>query len=361
MSVLGYADTRILFTDRLGNRITHLPTREVADTSWSRVVSEVSQCSMVVTAPPTQLRNLEPWLHHALVYRQEQLVWRGVVYTTEVTRAGLTMIARDPSVYFDRRRIAQDRTFFQTDLATIAAQLIRDAMALDDPFGVLSRMVVEPTGIYASVTVHADERYVAEQLKDLVEAGLTWTNVGGRMLVGPVARKYTTAPVTDRDIDGDFAVTKDGSETATDALVLGKGVQAQWFEQSPLGVLQTVEKQDALTNGYMVENAARRAVKERSITPRRVTLPSSTRLAPTAPISIEELVPGAIVPVQTQATGVEVNARMQLAGVEVKLAAGAEEVSVSLADEPAELTPLELTPPPSGYATEDDNPTYEVK
>lgn len=359
MSVLGYGETRMLFTDRAGNRLAEVPARLARQVQWGRVNSDVSQMSASVGDPSPTMRNLEPWVHQILVFRSADLVWRGPVMTTEVTAAELTFTARDPAAYFDRRRVANKRTWFQEDLTRVAQTLIADAMAIDDPFNLVSTMVTAPSDIFITRTTEPDGRSLAEELKDLVEAGLRWTVSGGRLLLGPVGRSYTTAALTDRDIDGAFSVAKDGTEASTDALVLGKGVTGQFFDYgSPLGILQTVDKQDAITAEYQAVNSARQIVKDRSITPRRVTLPNNTKLLPTAPIALADLVVGVMVPVQSDATGVEVNSKMLIEGVKVNVGPAKEEVSVSLADAPELLTQQELAPPPSGYATEDDNPTY---
>lgn len=362
MTGLGYDPTRILILDRDGARIGEVHPRQSSSTAWARTNSDVSQCQTVIGEPTDALRNLEPWLHQAIVYRGAELVWRGPIVSTRATAASMSFVARDPGAYFDRRRIGQRRIFFQEDLSRIALQLITDAMSVDDPFNVVSTAAVAPTGIYATRNVFADGRMLSEELKDLVDAGLRWTFIGGRLLIGPVAQDYETATLRDRDIDGEFEVVKDGTETVTDALVVGKGVQGTAFDYgSPLGILQAMEKQDALGDAYQATNAAKRIVKERAITPRRVQLPGDTRLMPTAPLSIADLVVGAVVPVQTTATGVAVDSKMLIDGVKVSLKAGAEEVAVSLVDKPLPVDQQDLDPPPHGYATEDDNPTYGKK
>lgn len=365
MNQLGYADTTVVFTDRLGNRIAAGDARGISDGSWGRETSEVSQASFTIANPPLVVRNLEPWLHHTQVFRGDELVWRGPIISTKATVDDIQIVSRDPSVYFDHRRIKSRHTWFQQDAASVAAELVRDAMIVDDPFDVVSRMVVVETGIYITRTVEEDSRMLAEELKDLVEAGLTWTVVGGRLLVGPVAEHHETAALGDRDIAGSVAVTKDGTQTITDAMVLGKGVTAQWSDiGSPLGVLQSIDKQDAVTQEYEAVNAARRLVKDNSITPRSVQLPRDTRLMPTAPVAVTDLVCGARIPVQTTATGVEVNSKMVLTAVAVALSAGEEAVSVSLDDPPNPLEPHELEPPPHGYEVGDDTdsgiPKYDV-
>lgn len=351
MSTLGARASRVLFTDRAGNRIGDLTSRQVSQGKWARVTSDVSDATSTFTAEPgTAMADLEPWLHHVTTYRGDDIVWRGVVYSTAVAGNQVTVTARDPAVYFDRRRIGQERRWVQEDLSTIAATVIRDAMAIDDPFNILGTMVVEPTGTYITRSVKLDERMVAEELKDLTEAGLVWTVHGGRVLIGPVAKAHTTAAISDQDVDARMTITKNGSATMTDARILGKNATGVFSDYaSPIGVLQTIEKKDALTSEADCTDAARAIVKARSITPRRISLPGDSRLLATAPVDVNELIVGAQVPVRTRYTGVLVNQDMTIDEVSGVFGPGKDEISVTLVEPEPALTPDELAAPFTGY------------
>lgn len=341
---LGAYPTRMLFSDFVGNRIGSVMAREASAGQWSRSDSEVSSMTTTFTAATPELADLEPWLHDASVYRGDELVWRGVVFTTETSGNQCTIVARDPGVYFDRRRIAQDRHYVQQDLSDIAAELVRDAMAIHDPFNVMSMMMVEPSGLYADRDVKAESRMLAEELKDLVDAGLTWTFHGGRLLIGPVGTQHTTGTISDADLDAKVTITKDGSDTVNDARVLGKTSTATWYDySSPLGVLQSIEKKDALTDAHQCEDAARALVKERSTTPRRISLPGSARIMATAPVTINELIVNANVPVRMAQTGVLINQLMRVSEVNAKFAPARDEISMSLVQPRAQLEPNELS------------------
>lgn len=349
---LGAYDNKVLISDRAGLHVGMLRAREVSQGEWNRIDSDVSDASATFTAATAKLTDLEPWLHHVTMYRgpEDEVVWRGVVYTTAVQGNQVSITARDPSVYFDRRRIAQRRTYFQTDVSRIAAELITDAMVIDDPFEVAQRMIVVDTGIYVTRTCEQDARMISEELKDLVEAGLRWTFNAGRLLIGPVAKEHMTAAISDRDVDAQMTITKDGGDTITDAMIVGKTVTGTFFDyESQVGVLQVIEKQDAVSEQASVWDAARRIVRSRSVTPRRISLPGDSRLRATAAVEVGELIVGTMVPVKSDSTGIVVNQLMRLSATNGKFSAGQDDISVTLVEPETELQPQELVPPDTGY------------
>ena len=163
------------------------------------------------------------------------------------------------------------------------------------------------------VTSHyvAGESMVSDAVADFVEQGLAWTVSAGRLLIGPVGARRSTAQITDRDFDGELAVEKDGTDMVTDALVVGKGVTGIYTAgATPYGMLQTIEKDDGAVREYECEQAAKLLVEDLQQAPRRIEVSGSSRLLPTAPIAIEELIPGVRVPVASNQTGITVGSTM---------------------------------------------------
>lgn len=357
---LGYNPARVQFVDRAEVVLGVAQGRTLSALTWERTLGDVSQCAIEVAQTSPLLLDLEPWVHHVLVWCGPELVWRGPVYNVSVARNAVSITARDPSVYFDKRRIANRRVWWQQDLADIARDLARDAMADDDPFKLINRLAWAATEIYATRDAFPDARMIADEFKDLSDAGLLWTVLAGRLLLGPVTKSYETRPITDRDIDGELSILKDGGDTVTDAWVIGKNVTGRWVQPAEeVGLLQTIDKQDAITDGETAMNAARKIVQSGKTTPRRIEFPSDTRLLPSAPVALNELIPGAIIPFATTALGVEITSNMMLEAVKVSQTAGGETVSVTLVDPPAEVDPQHLAAPDAGFGEHsDDNPTY---
>ena len=76
--------------------------------------------------------------------------------------------------------------------------------------------------------------------------------------------------------------------------------------------------------------------------PRSIEVSGASRLLPSAPISIEELIPGVRVPVASNQTGITVGSTMQLTKLDVDVSDSGETVKITLeetsvVDEPSEL------------------------
>lgn len=347
MTQLGTHETHLVFLDHSRNRIGSFLPRDVSDISWSRVKNEFSQATISLTASPQLCNDLEPWLHQVALFRNDEPVWRGFVATTAARENQLTVVARDPSWVFGKRRVATSRSWIQADPTEIVEHVLRDALAAWDPFGLVQQAVFEPTRIPVDYKCVADEVLVSDVLKDMVDAGMQWTVTGGRLVVGPAPRFHITAPITDRDLDAKPTVEKDGTLVVNDLKLLGKGASGQYWDLASgfEGVLQGIDKADALTTEWQLVNEARRQIRNRSAAPRRIVMPGSSRLLPNAPVSLTELVPGCLVPVQTETTGILISSRMELVSVDVKAGAGGDEVSVTIGEEPVELQLQELLSP----------------
>jgi hypothetical protein len=334
MSQIGTHETTVLFLGHDRSRLGTIISRDLTEVGWGRTKNEFTQATISLNADKALCNDLEPWLHQVAIFRDDEPVWRGFVYTTAARNNQLTVTARDPSIMFSKRRVIRTQSWRSADPMVIAADVIRDAMAQFDPFGVVQNMVYEPTGLYVDYDVKADEVFVADVLKDMVDAGLVWTVTGGRLVLGPAPRKHVTAGISDVHLDALPTIEKDGSAVVNDLVILGKGASGQYFDYGSgyQGQLQGIEKADALTTEFQCVNEARRQVRKRSVSPRIISMGGSSKLLPTAPVSIEELVPGCLVPVSTETTGVLISTRMELVEVAVKAGRSGDEVSITLGE-----------------------------
>lgn len=339
MTLLGTEDTHALFLDHARNRIGSFLPRDIAAIDWSRELNNYTQAGMTLTASDALCNDLEPWLHQLAIFRGEEPVWRGFVLVTAARHRTLQVTARDPSFVFTKRRARTTRRWAAIDVSRIAQEVIAEALAEWDPFGLVQGMEVLEQNIVIDYEVKQDQVYIADVLKDLVEAGLQWTVTGGRLAIGPAPRRHITAGLSDQDMDEAPQIVKDGTEAAADWIVNGKGATANYVNSAggALPYLQAIEKSDGLTTDWQCHNEAQRLAQARAIAPRRLEMPGSARLLPTAPVSLTELVPGCLVPMQTDQTGIRVAARMQLSEVSVKAGRGGDEVSVTLTDAPQDL------------------------
>lgn len=336
MTQLGSYDTTIMFIDHNRGPLGTVISRDLSGVTWNRAKNEFTQATVNLSAGRSLANDLEPWLHQLAIFRDDEPVWRGFVFNTSAQDGKLSVTARDPSSWFSKRRVERSRGWYGVDPTTIAAEVIRDALAAFDPFGMSQYMVEAPTGLFVNYEVKKDAVLVAEVLKDLVDVGLQWTVTGGRLVLGPAPRAHTTAGLDDSHFDTLPTVEKDGSAVVNDLLILGKGASGQYFDYGSgfAGALQGIEKADALTTEFQCVNEARDQVRSRTVATRRISMPGNSRLMPNAPVSVEELVPGCLVPIATNTTGILVASRLELSEMSVKAGRSGDEVSVTLVDAP---------------------------
>lgn len=351
MTQLGSHETQVLFLDHQRNRIGTLISRDLADVEWNRAKNEFTQARVSLTADNALCNDLEPWLHQVAVFRDDEPVWRGFVHKTTAANNQLTVVARDPSIWFSKRRVVRNTIWRDADPSRIAADTIRDALEAFDPFGLVQNMVEMPTGLWVDYDAKMGEQMVSDVLKDMVAAGLQWTVTGGRLVIGPAPREHITARLDDSHFDSLPTIEKDGSNVVNDLIILGKGASGQYFDYGSgfAGLLQGIEKADALTTEFQCINEARTQVRNRTVAPRVVAMDGNSKLMPNAPVSVEELVPGCLVPVATETTGILIASRMELRELSVKATRSGDEVSVTLGEEPKYDALQEQTSPTNNW------------
>lgn len=332
--MLGAGSYEVVATDWQAKRVVWQSTSSaVASVKWNREKNEVSQAEVEAVVSPAVADRLEPWLHTLTIYRDGLLVWHGIIVRTVAGSRRVRIAARDGSVFFDRRRVPIGRTWFNHDATQVMRTMVEDACGYQDATGLVDNLAALESRIWVTSTYTPSECLVAEAVDDVVKQGLVWCVSSGRLLIGPIGAQRRTGILSDHHLDGNVTVVKDGMETVTDAHITGKGVWGQWAaEESPLPLLQSLGKADGAISQEDCEEVARREVEDASVTPRRLAMPSSARLLPTAPVSIEDLVPGVVVPVSSTQTGIRVASDMSVREVSVTADDGGESINVTLSE-----------------------------
>lgn len=316
--------------------------------TWSRERNEITKAELSATIRQDVLNRIEPWVHLLSIYRDGELVWHGTILKVTAVGTRGTIEAADGAVFFPRRRIASNRTWAQHDATQVMRTMVEDSLGAADSTGLVESIVTHESRLWTTAGWTAAEAMLDEVVGHLEDQGLVWTVAAGRLLIGPVAAQHTTAQITDADFDGDLTIIKDGSEVVTDALVVGTGVWGQHAVDTPVGLIQSIEKADGLVRAEECEQQAARVVHDAKLAPRQVVVPSGARLLPSAPIRMSELIPGVRVPVATRQTGMVIGSWMQLTKVEVTVDSGGESVAITLEevnvsdDVPALPDPAEL-------------------
>lgn len=356
MGRLGTARYDAVITDRAGRKLWQSGNMSMQSVTWEREYCETTSATIELTANPYVANQVEPWVHKLTIYRDDDMVWHGIVRQVRASSLLLKITAYDASVYFGYRRVGQPRHYFNRDAVTVAQDLVIDSFGLDDPLEVLDGLVVENSYLWMTMDLAVATTLVKDPMEDLVKQGFAWTVSAGRMILGPNPAKYTTAQITDDHWTADVEVVKEGADCINDVLVLGKGVRGYWADRSTqVGVLQGIEKADSLVHEEDCVAQAKRSVMEAQYPPRQIVLPSSARLLANAPVSINELIPGVRVPISSNQTGITIGSTMVIKKIAVTVDEKGENVGMTLMEPPSTQN-TSLLPPP---AQEDYNSPYD--
>lgn len=381
-NVLGCAQT---YTARLHWRGGALPFESSAmdrltELAWNRTINDVSEASVTVMKGDLSaeccraLAEAEPWVHELTVYRDGELVWQGPVVRTVARRDSITIAALDVFSWFDHlvntwmvryvNATPDSAGRRRGPITQIAANHIRlnvtdSRLGEPDYPGIMDYLIVRNAGL-PSIKVEKDgssnqsiwTAYLGDILRDWTKRGLTWTTVGRSILLRgrPTSATRAQARLTMEDFTGEIEVTKDGGQAATSAFVttqesqdISKGkTLATGKSRSAYGRLDTlVELQEEDATDADMEAAARDALAGRYPVPTSITVPDGSALAPTAPITLRQLVPGERVDVLAESFCAPILQGFVITDVDVTWQEDQEKVGVTLtplADIDEELT-----------------------
>lgn len=337
---------------------------------WSRTINDVSQAeiSIAKSAAGTeccgQLGKIEPWIHELSIYRDSDLVWQGPVLRLRETTPTLTVEAWDMLAWL--RRVVNtfwlrfvdiepdDRGRKRGPVQEIAETIIRTNL-VDSSLSVppdwcnvtpyIVRQDAETTTKFEKDGENNDAvwaEYVLNVLdEELTPRGLEYTTVGRSMVLrGPAdAEDAPQVRLFPEDILGDVEVVRDGTEAATFAfattqetrdisggLTVGTGEVGTPYGRLDWLVRSTAENVDEDDLRQM----ARQVLGGRYPAPTTITIPDGAQLAPTAPVTIHQLVAGERIDFVAQGFCMEVEEGFRLADLEVTWGASGEQVGISL-------------------------------
>lgn len=302
---------------------------------WTRVLDDVSAARITV-APEgdccERLARVRSWRHNLQIFRDRRPVWEGPIVTPTWRLGEVELHAVDVLGWLLRRVPHEDMVFPDTDLEQIAAALIRDGFAPDDPGHEVQ--VIAPTRIRGERRYYEDEGQTFDHLKALAETGLDYTAVGRKILLMGEDHCERVGTLTDADFPAGLEVAEDGTNLATRVILHGqeeggvKGVAGG--RDSYYGLLERVyEETSVLDNGSAAAGARSRL---RGSYPAPVFIDSSqeTTLSPDAAVDVPSLVPGYCVDVMTTRTCRNIQQRLKLSGVKVTENERGESVRVQL-------------------------------
>ncbi|WP_086859911.1 hypothetical protein [Streptomyces milbemycinicus] len=300
----------------------------LTEVEWTRILDETSTARIVVTPDGDcceRLGRVRSWRHKLMVYRDGVFVWGGPIIQVEWSLGQVEIWAGDILAWLDRRVPHEDIAFGDSDLTDIAAWLVSDAFAPDDPGH--SVQVIAPAGVRGARRYIKDVGQTGDHLRDLAETGLDYTAVGDTIVLLPETHTASVGRLTDADLPDGLVVAEDGTALATrwvvagddDGDVLGEaGGPHEYY-----GLLERYLQQTSIPDDTSAAAAARS--KLRSSLPVPVVIDSQeVTISPQAAVDVPKLVPGWCLDITSAQTCRTITQRLKITGVKVTENGGTE-------------------------------------
>lgn len=349
--VLGCGEGRALVTDRCGER-SIVELEGITDLRWQRIIDDSSEAQVTVaiggdanTACCQALGDIRSWAHALQVLREDELVWEGPIVDIDYRYDQVTITARDVTAWLDVRTThnpidyTADSGTGPVDLSVIAQAIISSALSPDDPC-ILPYLTIVPTGVLGEKELDPDEEIAGDVLRELARAGLDYTAIGRRILIGPDINGIFTASgqafvhLVDEHFTAFPRILEAGTEAATRWIVKGDGdVKASAGGTDPYyGLIEQIATEDQIEHPLLAFVAARSRLESSNPPPVYADLTGGSGLVPEAPVCINDLIPGRLVDLTTRRLCRELTQSMRLVGVNVRYpGGGTEAVNIILA------------------------------
>lgn len=310
--------------------------------TWERVIDDTSQTKVTLDlqnpACCELLSVLRPWQHELAIYRDGVEIWVGPVYTIAQPPERSEIVGRDLTAWWDRRLIHEDHVYSNADLSTIFEDVSNDAMLPDNSPGL--SVSATPCGVTATTTYLAAQHLVAGQtLRDIANIGVDFTALRRVILAGG-----TTVPsdpvgtLFDSHFQTPPQPSLDGSAQHNSLVVRGSGGGAAGDTISGAasddaaaelaGLLEDVVTITTITDNVTARAAARTRVELQ----KEVVLIDQCVLAPTAPVTVEQLIAGAVVALKLANTCIPVDDsyRIQKVSGSISSTDGIEQITLAV-------------------------------
>ena len=326
--------------DRNGSVVSNLDV--LTEVVWTRLLDDTSKAEVTVIPDAdccAALGDVRSWRHKLVISRLGEVVWEGPVIQVEWRQGQVDIFALDMSAWLARRVPHDSITFDNEDLAQIAAYLIEDGFAPDDPGHVTTTMA--PAGVSGGREYIQNIGQTWDHIQDLADTGLDITVIGNQFILMPETWDATVGSLTDSDLPSGMVVAEDGSQLATRVIVYGDDdgtIQGEsGGTDAYYGLLERSIEETSVKTSLSAQEAAR---SRRAATyPVPVFLDSETvTLSPEANVSVPHLVPGWCLNISSLSTCRPLTQILKISGVKVSDNGNGESVQVTLAPLSSEVS-----------------------
>lgn len=327
--------------DRDGAKLMDLD--DIMEIEYTRKLDTMSDAHVIVGRNGSccdLLGQIRPWRHELVIYRTapgqpQRPVWSGPIVVPDFGGPDTVLQAYDAWAWLYRRDIRSLVTA-SGDLSDVGWALIEHG--LEHPDGGLDETKIRrfldkrAAGVHGAREWEADAGSVGRELVRLCQGALNATFVGPRLILWGPYPLSRTAFLQDSNFLDPLRVKLDGWAMVTRAIVRGKGFTEVCGGTDPYyGLLEGEVSEDAMTDPQDGHELACLEVATRGHPPMVLSVPNGARLAPDAPVTVDELVPGVEIPVWSKQTCLEVNANLILTELRVTDDHQGEQVAVTLA------------------------------
>lgn len=342
MRVLGTGEYTAAIHTKGGERIfCDLPSAESG--SWDRRVDDTAEAKVVISKKTIgrasrRVGQITPWAHELTVYRSNGgMVWQGPVVDYAENGTSITVLAKDVTAWLGGRvnHAAYDFTGVRSrDLTEIARWLISNGLTPDDP-NVAAHALYYPSGVTGERAAAVESVMILAELEELSRNGIDYTTVGRRIVVAgeltPIVPKL--ARLTDDHFLNELDVQVSGADTVTRWLVEGADgiLGTAGGPETGLGLIERLVSEDGVLDVQSARASARARRAVSYVPPIYLRVPDGAQLAPTAPVSIDQLVAGVGVDVAVTRYVRKVQQRQRLIRVTGEWSTSGEKIGITLA------------------------------
>ena len=330
----------------------------ITSLSWERCADDISFGDITVVNPSVNCQNIlntmEPGRHEIVIFRGNDRVWEGPLTLMTYTREAVAIQARDVMHYAYRLAQSQDYDNRYPNVSTVVARAFGELQhelsrreSEDPPINVVPYLTKferpDDAGTSRWTTIY--QKTVFDDVDDMAaNSGLDYVVVGRAIILHDTNTALgKTATLTDNDIIGDIIVTMYGMEMATFAAVTGAdgaygvygGADAYYGRVEIVDDAYDEEAGSDKPSQAELNSQAQRNLAGRLPTPVEVRIPDGSRLNPSSPITIFDLVPGVIVPLRATLTARTFSQNQKLRKLKVQEDEKGEQILLTLVPAPS--------------------------
>lgn len=310
MGLLGCADDYLVqFSTKEGKLIGEISN--AASLNWNRKLDDFSTASVNVNlgaqidsaACCDLLNRIDVRRDVMTLYRnigaESSQVWTGPIQKIISRREGAEIVAVDKLALYQNRILRLNHTHAGADLATIWNDYLQDANSVDP----IITDLCPATGIILDRLLNASDRRIAwSELKELLDTGLDITLHRGMIIYGAKEIKLQRQALRDSHFIGEIQVVQDAAKVASQIYLKGYGDESVEYPSPAAtpsvgyyGLVERVFVEENLSGASSLNTAAQSYYEQlANQKPYFLDMPGDSRLSPTAPVDINDLVCGTI-------------------------------------------------------------------